>query len=671
MHCNASLGCWLALVICAFSSLARSATLESWAADSPSDLSFLNAPEQPAGKHGFLHASGSQLAFEDGTLAKFWGTNLTAYALFGTPKTEVVRQAKRLSRLGFNMIRLHHFDSAWVTPNIFGPAGSSTNQLNAEQMEKLDWWIKCLRDEGIYIWLDLHVGRQVTAADGIDGFAELAHGAASVELDGYNYVNDSIRRAMKRFDEQLLNHQNPYTRLQYKNDPSIAVMLITNENDVTHHFANVLLPDKHVPSHTALYLEQANAFADKHHLARAEVWRSWEDGLSKLFLNDLEQHFDVEMISSLRAMGAKPPIVTTSSWGFDPLSSLPALTMGDVIDAHSYGGSGELLINPLEKASLVDWLAAAQVVGKPMTVSEWGADRDGLIANDREVLPLYIASNASMQGWQAVLFYAYAQEPLTQRAGKASVYQMYNDPAFLSGFPAAALLYRRGDVKEAARTYIFTPEQQLFSKSLSPANSVALRTAAVRGKLSIAIPSVAALPWLHPTINTPGSHVIEDANHSELPQGATGAASDSGELSRDWRRGVFKVNTPMTQAAMGNLSGEPVTLPHLWASLSGSHSMVAVQSMDSSPVNTSHLLLISLDSGAVAVQGKSGPYESVPMAGSIWIGAAPRMALWEWNAAESKLEPRAAPYVAGRYQIAINHDLKGSWMLLRANPNVK
>ena len=43
-------------------------------ATAPVDLSFLNAPEKPAGKHGFLKAVNDKLAFEDGTPARFWGT---------------------------------------------------------------------------------------------------------------------------------------------------------------------------------------------------------------------------------------------------------------------------------------------------------------------------------------------------------------------------------------------------------------------------------------------------------------------------------------------------------------------------------------------------------------------------------------------------------------------
>jgi len=66
---------------------------------SPVDLSFLNAPEKPAGKHGFLNAVQDKLVFDDGTTVRFWGTNLTAYTLFRTTPENVKLQSRRLSEL--------------------------------------------------------------------------------------------------------------------------------------------------------------------------------------------------------------------------------------------------------------------------------------------------------------------------------------------------------------------------------------------------------------------------------------------------------------------------------------------------------------------------------------------------------------------------------------------
>ena len=462
----------------------------------PVDLSFLNHSEIPAGKHGFLKAMGEKLVFADGTQARFGGTNLTAYALFGTPKKEVREQAKRLSQIGFNLVRLHHHDSPWVQPNIFGTGQENTKTLDPAMLEKLDWWIKCLKDEGIYVWLDTHAQRFLTQGDQITAFDEISRGKTSADLKGYNYVNASIQQAMKDFSHDYLGHINQYTGLAYKDDPAIAAILITNENDLTSHFGNALLPDKHVPWHNEQYMEEAKKFASTTGLNLNALWRSWEPGPAKYFLNDLEYRFDIDMISYLHGIGVKIPIVTTSSWGGDTLSSLPALTADDMIDVHSYGGLGEIGQNPINAANMIDWIAAAQVAGKPLSVSEWNVVPYPV--SDRQNIPLFIAANASHQGWDAVMQYAYSQRPLTG-AGIPSNWHSYNDPALLATLPAAALLYRQAHVKEATSTYTLQIDQkQFFDQNKSPANSVAIRTAKELGKLAIAIPQTSYLPWLNP-----------------------------------------------------------------------------------------------------------------------------------------------------------------------------
>src|SRR6185436_2462417 len=235
-----------------------------------------------------------------------------------------------------------------------------------------------------------------------------------------------------------------------------VAVLLTNENDITQHFGNALLPNRAVPQHTAVYMLEAQKFAALHRLPRDRVWRSWEPGPSKLFLNDLERRFHAEMISRLRGQGLKVPIATTSTWGSNPLTSLPALTAGDIVDAHTYGGSGELERSPLYAPNLAHWMAAAQVAGKPLTVSEWNVSP--FPVPDRHSIPVYLAAHAAHQGWSSVLQYAYAQSPLNS-AARASNTHAFNDPGLLATLPAAALAYRRGDVARARTLYVFAVDK--------------------------------------------------------------------------------------------------------------------------------------------------------------------------------------------------------------------
>ncbi len=637
---------------------------------SPVDLSFLNAPEAPAGKRGFLKARGDKLSFDDGTVARFWGTNVTANSLFGTSKDDVKKQAHRLSELGFNLVRIHHHDSEWVNPNIFGGHDAlDTRSLSAAMLDKLDWWIKCLRDEGIYVWLDLHVGRRVKAGDGIEGFDEMRQGQPTASLSGYNFVSGSIQEAMKRFNESYLNHQNHYTGLRYKDDAAILAVLISNENDLTHHFGNALLPNKGVPQLSTIYLREAGKFADKYGLSRDRVWRSWEDGPSKLFLNDLERRFYVDMIGHLRALGVKSPIVTTSSWGMDPLSSLPALTAGDIIDVHSYGGAGELQNNPLSTANLMHWIAAAHVAGKPLTVTEWGIDSNASLAPDRQDIPLYIAASASMQGWNAVMFYAYSQEALDDARSTPSIYQAYNDPALMASMPAAALLYRRGHVKEAATTYVFAPSKEmLFDRSISPATSVALRTASERGKLLIALPQVPDLPWLQKSILPAGAKILKDPQEAQIPAGASELLSDSGELRRNWAEGSFTIDTPRTQAAMGRIGGTKIRLSRVEIAIRTVDAVVAVQSLDGSPIDRSRNLMISIGARSIPRAADSLPFYSEPVEGEILIRAPPGLKLGAWDARTGQVRRLSTAYRDGQYVLALDRSLRSSWLLLHGTP---
>ena len=642
----------------------------AWPADildwktSPVDLSFLNAPEKPAGKHGFLKVIKDKLVFEDGTPVRFWGTNLTAYTLFGTTRENVKQQARRLSELGFNLVRLHHHDSPWVNPNIFGDQKSpDTQNLSSAMLEKLDWWIKCLKDEGIYVWLDLHVQRNFKPGDQIDGFEELNKGKPLADIKGYNYVNASIQQAMKRFNEAYVNHGNNYTGLRYKDDPAIIAMLITNENDVTHHFGNALLPDKNVPKHNAVYMAQAEAFAAKHGLPKDKVWRSWEHGSSKLFLNDLEHRFNTEMIQHLRALGVKMPIVTTSTWGLNPLSSLPALTAGHIIDVHSYGGIGELEKNPFYAPNLVHWIAAARIADRPLSVTEWNVSP--FPAPDRHTIPLYIASSASLQGWDALMQYAYSVEPIANR-GTPSNWHAYNDPGLVATLPAAALLYRRGHVREATTTYAFAPsKEQLFNQSISPQNAIALRTGAETGKLVIALPQTRELPWLEKSAIPAGAKIITDPKQSLINSDAAEAVSDTGELRRNWEQGTYTINTPRTQAAMGWIGGKKITLADVEIATITRNATVAVQSLDENPISKSGAILISLGARSVPKSANQSPFYSEPVEGQLIIRAPKGLKLYAKSRSVEERREIPAPYKNGRYLINLDRNLGTYWLVLK------
>lgn len=616
------------------------------------DLSFLNEAERPAGKHGFVHAKGEMLAFDDGTVARFWGANITAATLFQTDRDAVREHARRLSRLGFNLVRLHHHDSYWTNPNIFGANAASTRQPDAAMLDRIDWWIKCLKDEGIYVWLDLHVQRKLTAKDGIDDFDEIARGQLAVELKGFNYVNPSIEAAMRAFNEAYLGHVNAYTRVALKDEPAVAAVLISNENDLTQHFGNALLPNQKVPHHNARYMAEAHAFARAHDLPEDATWAAWKYGPSKLFLNDLEQRFDARMIAHLRAFGVKVPIATTSLWGWQ-MASLPALTSGDVVDVHAYEETGFLGRDPATQGDSLHMTASSQVVGMPLTVTEWNVGHFPM--PDRHALPLYVAATASHQGWDALMHYAYSQTPL-QQPGFASNWHAFNDPSRLAMLPAAALLYRRQHVHEATTTYAWTPSAaELFDAPVTASTAAALRRASEHGRLVTVLPKVEALPWLKPRGVPAGA-----LTPARAPSASDGSVrSDTGELRRAWKEAVFTIDTPRSQAAAGRLGGREVKLSLASFAVQNPSASVAVQSLDDKPIGESGRLLISLATDSAPSGTKDLPFTALPVRADIQIAAAPGLAL---VAAATGVSMR---FGRGRYFIHIDSKEPVHWVHLQ------
>ncbi len=640
-----------------------------WANDlhwnrTPVDLSQLNAADKPAGKRGFLRASGENLVFADGTKARFWGTNLSAHAIFQYRSPELVRvQARRLSQLGFNLVRIHHHDSHWAQPNVFGRDARGTRTLDPHAMEQIDRWIKALKDEGIYVWLDLHVGRELSSEDDIEAFAEIANRPGKrTGMQGYLYVNNSLKARMREFAAAYLSHVNPHTGLAYKDDPAIVTILITNENDLTHHFGNSLLPDKNVPWHTRQYIALARKFAVDTGLDYDQVWRSWEFGPSKLFLSDLEHAYFSDVTQFLRDKGVKVPIIGTSYWGEMSVAGLPSLSQGDIVDAHAYGRADDVSGDPRFAANLVSWMSGGSVSGRPFSVSEWNVEPFPVF--DRFQVPAHLASVASLQGWNALLQYAYSQSPL-HGGSQAGNWELISDPAMMSMMPAAALLFRAGHVKPATTSYELALPPDVFSgRETNARTSRAIRTLTEKSKLRIRIPEIAALPWLKAAPPVPGVKQIADPDYDAIGEGASKVCSDTGELCRDWSSGVFTLNTDQSQIASGWLGGQTVHLRDVSIALTTPSAAVAVQSLDDAPVVQSAKLMISLAAQSTPSPGLRLPYRSEPVEGEIRIRAARGLKAFKADR-DGKLHAVPFEDTEKGYVLRLTPEIRTQWLFLQ------
>ncbi|MFO7958713.1 MAG: cellulase family glycosylhydrolase [Candidatus Brocadiia bacterium] len=628
---------------------------------SPVDLSFLN--HKPAGKHGFVKAEGDRLVFEDGTPARFWAGNIAAYAIYAD-KENIETQAKRIAQLGYNLMRFHHHDStAWVGNTVIDQERDDSQHLDPEVMDRLDYWIKCLKDEGVYVWLDLHVGREFKTGDNVPGFESDMDddGDGAAEGKGFCYYNDRIELLMKQFNEKYLNHVNSYTGLAYKDDPAVMGLLITNENDLTNHMGNRMLPDHDNPYHNEIFEQDVTEFAEQHGLDRDATWRTWVPGPSKLYLSDREYKWNRRMLAHLHGLGVRVPIATTQMWGGNYMLGLPSLTAGGIIDVHSYGQSEALDVNPRYDTSYIHYAGTGQAYGKPVAVTEWNVPYP---RTDRFTAPLYMAAISALQGWDAPMIYNYSQRGFG-KPSRPRTWSTFPDPAITGMMPAAALAYRRGDVSGARKTYcIQFDRDNLYYRRSHPTTMASQRTLIEQSKVTYGLPDTEVLGWDQKTEVLPNVQVVTDLNQDFIPAGRNVVRSDTGELARNWHEGYQTIDTDRTQAAQGWIGGRTLQLANVTFRMETPKAAVALSSLDGEPIGSSRKVLLTTMARVVASPGGRMPLLSEPVKGTLTVRAAEGLQLVPLAGDGTELEPVPLERSGGAYTIELPPQRGTHWFLL-------
>lgn len=629
---------------------------------SPVDLRFLN--HRPAGKFGFVEARGEDLVFENGQQARFWGGNLAAYALFAD-KEQIRVQARRIAALGYNLMRIHHHDSTgWVGRTVIDRSRADSRHFDAEVMDRLDWWIACLKEEGVYVWLDLHVGRLFKEADGIGaGFAEMARrgNANGAEGKGYCYFNDRVEALMKEFNAKYMQHVNAYTGAAYKDEPAIMGVLITNENDLTNHFGNLMLGDKGNPWHNARFEAEVKAFAARHGLDAGKTGQTWLPGPSKLFLADWEYAWNVRMLQHLADVGVRVPAATTQMWGDMGLCGLSPLTAGGIIDVHSYGQEEALSVNPRYEANYMAYIASGQVAGMPLAITEWNVPYP---SEDRFTAPLYVASVSALQGWDAPMIYNYSQEGFG-RPQRPSTWSTYSDLALTGMMPAAAVLYRQGHVRQAKRAYcVMLDREALYFEGRHVKNTAALRTLVEQSKVSVGLPDTPELAWDRATRVAAGVEVVRDLDRDFIAAGQNFVRSDTGELMRDWVKGYQVIDTAQTQAAHGWIGGERIVMGEVAVQVETAKAAVAVSSLDGAAIGESKRILVTAIARVRPSAGGRMPMLSEPVKGTIRVRARAGLKVHALGGDGADLGLVEAPYDGGRYILRLPAARGTHWWML-------
>jgi hypothetical protein len=155
-----------------------------------------------------------------GQRVRLWGVNLS----FGANLPEhadAPQVAARMAVAGVNAVRCHHMDSARWPRGLWNAQDGKT--ITPEALDRLDYFIDHLARHGIFVDINLHVGRVHSQYLGLP---ETNRHYDKIS----NIFTPELIDAQKKYARDLLTHVNPYRNVRYADDPAVAIVEITNEN---------------------------------------------------------------------------------------------------------------------------------------------------------------------------------------------------------------------------------------------------------------------------------------------------------------------------------------------------------------------------------------------------------------------------------------------------------
>lgn len=574
----------------------------------PVDISDAFGEEKPAGKHGFLKTDGEIFRFEDGTPGRFWGVNFNGGACF-PDRDYAPKVAARLSQAGCNIVRFHQLDAQWDTPNIFaytkGKRVSSTRRLDSKSMDALDYLVYCLKQEGIYCYLDMMTYRHFKEEDGVENYHLLTDKGRP-----WCIIDPKMIELQKGYCTQLWEHYNPYTGLCYKDDPVFVLTEIINEEDLFVGTSSKKTDPNRSEYHETMFRELFRDWLAENGLeydyADCDLYAK-DDPLIQFKIAVTERYYD-ELYAHIRSLGVKIPI-TGTNWA-RTAACVKAEEKMDFADGHHYhydwkwGNRERSCMNRscTQCSSVLPELGKGTFAGKPYFVSEWDMPWPNAY---RAEGPLYYAAVGALQNWGGYAIHTYAYSCLLDKmqvlgrelsspvAGvpyREGIFSVWNDPAKFGLFYHAALICRRADVSPANKKYAVVNTR--LGETRLEAHQSMLERSQVRNVFEQIVPAGY-------------DGCIDETETVPLPN-PDRIESDNGQLWRDLKKELVAIDTPRTKVAYGSfgknrrgasnvrkLEDYGVHLNGLSIECQTDFAVIAMSSLTDDPIETSKSILLS------------------------------------------------------------------------------
>ncbi len=485
---------------------------ETWVFDPPPDpfggdalLDLRGLNETVAGETGFVRVgTDGDFVRGDGQPLRFWGVNSdvgrspwTARPLWPKEAPDLARHARFLAKRGVNLVRLHR----QIAPDLDRDPKAALEDIDRLERDAIWRAVAAYRREGIYTVISPYwaVPMKFASAWGIAGGAEQS-------ALGLLFFDERLQAAYKAWMRQLLAEPNPYTGLPLAHDPSVALVQLQNEDSLLFWTFNGIRG----PQRRALELRFGRFIAERHGGSVFAALRAWgeasvdgdEPEAGRLALLDLWEltqpppasagraarvaaqtefltrtmhDFNAEMTAYLKRELGVRPLVNAGNWR---TASGPRLgdaerwsyLAADVDAVNRYTGgvhqgehAGWAIVAGDRYTSLSVLrepgelpVALKQTIDRPILVTEAAWVPPNAYAAEG---PLLVAAYSALSGVDGYLWFAADAEGF-QPPGSANGWLpsqrkwIFATPETLGSFPAAALAYRRGDLRRGAAAVV-------------------------------------------------------------------------------------------------------------------------------------------------------------------------------------------------------------------------
>ena len=453
--------------------------------------------EKPAGLHGRIRRLDDKLMLGDQPI-KLWGINLNFTEGCAPVKDLADKRATFYPRYGINAIRLLKYadEPGW------GGIQSKTSftQFNPDLLDRMDYQIAKLKEQGIYFEIAAHAGATPVGPDDIEVIPYLEEFGPFNKAQRIRVPQSGIFYSKEVQDLQiahyvnLLKHRNPYTGLTYAEDPVIAFLEIVNEQSSlwyttmeplklsptlrertgkrfcnwlrekykTHEGLIAAWGEKSLNSFghegfatSGEHLDANNIlpignpwFWDPDNLNSSQAFRRQRLLDTMVFLTMLQDECYERIAKAIREAGYDGEL-TASNWqagrAFSHFMNLYSDYQIGTIDRHNYfGGYGRSML-PRPGLGLFG-SGLQQVVNRPFMFSEWiHVKPNEFGVEGPAVLGAY---GMGLQGWDASFVFQNSDKgefmPVISRE-----YWEVMAPQIMGVFPAVSRQVLRGDVRES------------------------------------------------------------------------------------------------------------------------------------------------------------------------------------------------------------------------------